>query len=103
MVGTPQPNPIQSYRHLKNAEWENGLSQARCTLIVQYQLVNLENHIEVTLYRLSRVYLGMDRATINEKGDIHLFEREQEGVHGWVYREEKEEVMSLWSLKEHLE
>lgn len=73
-------------------------------MIVQYQLVNLENHIEVTLYRLSRVYLGMDRATINEKGVIiHLFEREQERVRGCVYREEKEEMMSLWSLKEHLE
>lgn len=63
-------------------------------MIVQYQLVNLENHMKVTLYRLSKVYLGIDMATINEKGVIHLFERARR-VREPVYRKEKEEMMSL--------
>lgn len=49
----------RNYRQLRNADSErNGLSQGReHQLVVQYQVVSLKIHIEVTLHRLNRGYL----------------------------------------------
>ena len=66
-------------------------------LTIQYQMVNLENIIQVTLYRLQVIFSNVHNmhvqyvcaATINEKRG-HEFEREQGRLYGRAWRGKRE-------------
>lgn len=85
---------MRNYRQLQKTEnVQNSLLQGRVhQLVTQYPMVSPGNIIQITLYRLSRAYLGIFLHTytnIHEKKEAMNLEARKEGYNGMGVKEGK--------------